>query len=70
MALQTTCPRPVAAIAGQGGAAQMGVTLNTARTHLKHVFQKLRVNSQADLVQFILRYLVLAAPDMAAQLLQ
>jgi DNA-binding CsgD family transcriptional regulator len=42
--------RPAAA------AAQMGITLNTARTHLKHVFQKSGATSQAELVRLVLRH--------------
>ena len=36
-------------------ASQNGVSLNTARTHLKHVFEKTRTHRQAELVRLILR---------------
>jgi DNA-binding CsgD family transcriptional regulator len=42
--------RPAAA------AARMGIALNTARTHLKHVFQKSGAASQAELVRLVLRH--------------
>jgi DNA-binding CsgD family transcriptional regulator len=37
-------------------AVRMGITLNTARTHLKHVFQKSGAASQAELVRIVIRH--------------
>jgi DNA-binding CsgD family transcriptional regulator len=36
-------------------AQQLSISINTARTHLKRVFQKTETNRQAELVQLILR---------------
>ena len=37
-----------------GAAAQLGISLNTARTHLKHAMAKTGVSRQADLVRLLL----------------
>jgi DNA-binding CsgD family transcriptional regulator len=39
-------------------AAQLDVSLNTVRTHLRHIFEKTGVERQADLVHLLLRALV------------
>ena len=55
----TPAEAKLAALLAQGkslteAATELHVTQNTARTHLKHIFQKTGVNRQSELVKLIL----------------